>query len=106
MTDEEYIVPDGPLKGHKVELAAQTYVNIFDAIAEEFMRKVFEMEPEDYLITDESRLSDFVCFFDRDLAPVYRKIEGEYGLAEADLPSTNLHEIFALIHRRKYGDPA
>lgn len=105
MTDEEYIVPDWPLNGSKVELAAQTYVSVFEAIAEEFMRNVFEMEPEDYLITDESRLSDFVCFFDRDLAPVYRKIEDVYGLAEADLPSTNLHEIFGLIHKTKCGAP-
>ena len=105
MTDE-HIISDSPFKGRKIELADTTYVSIFDAIAEEFMRVVFEMEPEDYLITDESTLSDFICFFDGNMAPVYKRIGGAYGLAEADLSSENLHEIFAVVHKMKFGNPA
>lgn len=33
-------------------------------IADDFMRRIFEMEPEEYLITDESWLSDFWTCFD------------------------------------------
>jgi len=42
MSDSEHIIPDEPFKGHKVEMADGTYVSIFDAIAEEFMRAVFD----------------------------------------------------------------
>ena len=103
MIDDEYIVPDGPFKGRKVKIADATYVSIFEGIGEEFMRSVFEMEPGDYLITDESSLSDFVCIFDHNMAPIYRRIQETYGLTAADLPSEILYEIFAFIHKLRHG---
>jgi hypothetical protein len=36
-----------------------TKSNNTKAIADDFMRRIFGMEPEDYMISDESALSDF-----------------------------------------------
>jgi hypothetical protein len=106
MSPSKKRVPNRPFKGYRVEMAETTYVSAFDAIAEEFMRVIFGMEPEDYLITDESTLRDFLCIFNRDLTSIYRRIQDEYGIGEADLPSLRLHRIFALIQRRRCGEPS
>jgi hypothetical protein len=42
------------------------------AVADDFMRQIFEMEPEEYLITDESILTDFADFGDDSAMPETR----------------------------------
>lgn len=60
MNDDDKIIRSGPLKGKKIELVPTAGISLFQAIAEEFMSRVFGYEPGDYLITDESSLADFI----------------------------------------------
>lgn len=116
-----------PKKPLQFEWPSQDGVEAFREIAEEFMRKIFELEPSDYLITDESRLSDFREITDDELQeairrkrakqprptarpwdpePLRDKIRAHYGPEIAALESGNLLEIFRRIkaersdHRR------
>ena len=98
MKEDEYIVPSGPLKGNKIELAPTAGIEMFEGIAEDFMQRIFNLEAGDYLITDESSLYDFTGVDDMKLADIYRKIENEYGLDVSDLKSGNLLEIFVRVH--------
>ena len=59
MKEDEYIVPSGPLKGKKIQLAPTAGIEMFEGIAEDFMQRIFNLEAGDYLITDESSLHDF-----------------------------------------------
>jgi len=53
------IIPRGPFKGKRIELAPTEELDMFRSLAEEFMEAIFCMEPGSYLITDESSLRDF-----------------------------------------------
>lgn len=99
MKEDEYIVPNGPLKGKKIELASTTGIDKFDEIAEDLMRRVFELGVNEYLITDESSLWDFT--FAADLSDVHRKIQQEFGLDPSDLKSARLLEIFGKLHEQR-----
>lgn len=61
------------------------------------MRLIFSLEPEDYLITDESSLHDFTGVDDTELKGIQKKISQVYNLDVTDLSSGNLLEIFERI---------
>jgi hypothetical protein len=64
----------------RFEQAPTTGIEKHRAIADDFMRQIFEMEPEEYLITDESILRDFLDFGQDSAMPETRaKIEKIYG---------------------------
>ena len=64
----------------RFEQAPTTGIEKHQAIADEFMRQIFEMEPEEYLITDESRLTDFADFGDDQALPkILAKVQSIYG---------------------------
>ena len=67
MSEDEYIVPSGPLKGKRIELASTAGIDLFKEIAEGFMFKIFGFEAGDYLITDESSLRHFTGVDDLEL---------------------------------------
>ena len=98
MKEDEYIVPSGPLKGKKIELAPTAGIEMFEGIAEDFMQRIFNLAAGDYLITDESSLHDFTGVDDMKLADIHHKIQNEYGLDVSDLKSGNLIEIFVRVH--------
>ena len=99
--EEKYIVPSGPFKGKKIEMASTAGIGMFERIAEEFMLTIFGFEAGDYLITDESSLRDFVGVDELRLTDIQQKIRGVYGLDVSDLKSGNLLEIFVKIHERE-----
>ena len=99
MNEDEYIVPNGPFKGQKIELASTTGIEKFEEIAEDFMQKIFDLGVDEYLITDESSLWDFTLA--ADLSDVHRKIGQEFGLDASDLKSGELLEIFGKLHERR-----
>lgn len=45
------IIPRGPFKGKRIELAPTEELDMFRNLAEEFMEAIFCMEPGSYLIT-------------------------------------------------------
>ena len=107
MSEDDQIIPSGPFKGKRFEIASSTGVEMFADIAEEFMERILGFEPGDYLITDESSLRDFLGLDEEvELADLQQKIREEYEVEVSDLQRGSLLEIFMRIHRRKYGPPA
>ncbi|MBI3015830.1 MAG: hypothetical protein HYY65_12430 [Candidatus Tectomicrobia bacterium] len=106
MDEDDRIIPSGPFKGKKVEFAPTTGIDMFLDIAEDFMRRIFDFEPGNYLITDESSHSDFTGLDEMDMSDIHKKIREVYDLDPSDVPSGNLLEIFLRIHRSKYGSPS
>jgi hypothetical protein len=101
MNKQETVISRGLFKGKKIEFASTLGVDAFRDISEDFMKKVFGLDPGDYLITDESRLRDFVDVDETDLADSHGKIRREYGLDVSQVPSGNLLALFKRIHRKK-----
>lgn len=97
MTDDEHVIRSGPFKGKKIELASTGGIDLFRDIADRFMSRIFDLEPGDYLITDESSLADFVGVGDLELHDLGRKIHQLYGLDVSDVEGGNLLQIFARI---------
>ncbi len=97
------IIPSGPLKGKRIELAPTDELDMFRSFADEFMQEIFCMEPGSYLITDESSLRDFLGVDDLELVDIHRKIREVYGVDVSNIVSVNLVEIFARIHSHTYG---
>jgi hypothetical protein len=57
MAKSQHIIRSGPLKGKKVELAPTAGIEDCQDIADLFMSDIFDLEPGDYLITDESEIT-------------------------------------------------
>lgn len=105
MSEGERIIRSGRFKGKKIELAPTHAIDALRSIAEEFMAAIFEMEPASYLITDESSLYDFEEVEDMGLEDICTKIRSVFDVDVRDIRSANLVEIFARIHRHRYGEP-
>ena len=95
------IISRGPLKGKKIEFAPATGISRFRAISEDFMNKVFGLEPGEYLISDESNLHDFTGLDDVELPDIHKKIQEVYTIDVSDIKSKNLLEIFKRISHSK-----
>ena len=91
------IISRGPFKGKKIEFASNAGIHKFKEISEDLMRRIFSLEPEDYLITDESSLFDFTGVDDMELEDIQKKIWKLYNLDVTLSPSGNLLEIFKRI---------
>jgi len=92
-------VVSNPYIGRKLkfELAPTRRLTSLQDITEDFMKQILKYDPEDYLITDESRLSDFTDFARGDIAPYLPKIKKHYGVDVSDVPYGNLAGIFRKI---------
>lgn len=66
-------------------------------MAEEFMREILEMEPEDYLISDKSELGDFVRVGEETLEAIQARVRRVYGVDVSAVPHGNLLGIFKRI---------
>jgi hypothetical protein len=60
---------------------------------------LFEFEPSDYLITDDSTLRDLTFLGTSDTTPIWVRIEQLYGLTRLEAGSEHLLDIFAAIER-------
>lgn len=88
-------IPKDRFKGMKFECAPTSGVDMFQAIAAVFMKRILELDSEECLVTDESSIYDFVDFTEAELR---RRILAEYHLDISEIKSGNLLEIFRLIH--------
>jgi hypothetical protein len=98
MKKDNKIIPSGPFKGKRIELAPTTGIDMFLESAEDFMRRIFGFEPGEYLITDESSLFDFTGVDEMGLSHIQKKIQTVYNLDVSDIESGNLLTIFMRIH--------
>lgn len=103
MKKDDKIIPNGPFKGKKIEFAPTTGVDMFLEISKDFMKRIFDFEPGEYLITDESSLFDFTGLDKMEPSDIQQKIRDVYEMDVSDIGSGNLLEIFTRIHHRKYG---
>lgn len=91
----------GPLKRKKITYAATDRLDDYRQLAYDFMAEVFDLLPGDYLITDESTLSDFTEFGTSDTSQIWSRITEAYTINRADAPSEKLVDIFAAIDRHR-----
>lgn len=104
MKECDRVIPSGPFKGKKIEFAPTTGVDTFLNISEDFMKKIYNFEPGEYLITDESSLFDFTGFDEMELTDIQKIIQDVYDVDVSDIASGNLLEIFMRIHHSKFAD--
>ena len=96
MSDDR-VIQSGRFKGKKIEMAPTSGLALVRDVAEDFMREIFEMEPEDYLISDESSLLDFVDSGAATLTAIHERIQQAYGVDVSGIPQGNLLDIFVRI---------
>ena len=83
----------------RVTVASSDEIDRYSDIAARFMLDVFEFEPGDYAISDESTLRDFTFLGISDTTPAWVRIEELYGLSRIEVGSEHLLHIFAAIER-------
>jgi len=103
MNNDSRIISNGPFKGKRIEFAPTTGVDKLHEISEEFMNKIFGLEPREYLISDESSLYDFTSLEEMELSDIHKKIHEVYYIDVSDIKFANLLEIFRRIHGTKGG---
>jgi len=99
MTDDEHIISKGRFKGKKVVFASTERMEEFRHIRDEFMEKIFDLAPGEYLVSDESDLRDFADMGSPDTSEIWARIGKAYGLERTDVESERLVTIFAAILR-------
>jgi len=95
------VLPPGTFEGKTITLAETDVVETYPQLAAEFMSRIFELDPGDYLITDESGLRDFTPFGESDTTGIWASIENVYGVSESDVGSQLLSRIFEAISSRR-----
>jgi hypothetical protein len=69
-------------------------------VLEEFMRRICELEPEDYALSDESLLSDLDTI---DTDELFKAVHRVYGINVPRRPQPYLWEIIAEIAAKRAG---
>ena len=105
MKNNSRIISGGPFKGKRIEFASTSGINRFREISEDFMNKIFGLEPGEYLISDESSLYDFTGLDEMELPDIHKKIQEMYNIDVSDIKSRNLLDIFRRIGDSKSGAP-
>lgn len=105
MNEKEHLIQSGPFKGKKISFASTTGIDKYSEISEDFMKKIFDFELADYLITDESSLYDFTSRDNMELTDIQDKIKEVYDLDVSDIKSGNLLEIFMRIDQKRSSAP-
>jgi hypothetical protein len=95
------VLPPGTFEGKTVTLAETDGIEAYPQLAAEFMFQIFELDPGDYLITDESDLLDFTPFAESSTTEIWARIENDYGIGESDVKSRLLYRIFEAISKRR-----
>lgn len=101
MSKDDRIIRSGPFKGKRITFASTDRVKEFKAISDDFMFEVFDLEPGDYVISDESDLLDFVSFAEEEAVGAWDRMQGRYALNRESLQSTRLIDVFAELSSRK-----
>jgi len=101
MNNDDRFVSKGRFKGKRIEFASTGRIDEFAHIANEFMDKIFQLGPGDYLISDESDIRDFAEFGSSDTSQIWDRIRDAYGIEQPDVRSGRLVDIFAEISLRR-----
>jgi hypothetical protein len=92
-----------PRPGTKVPVtvASTERVSRLEGLANDFLRRIFELDPENCLLTDESSLFDFT--FGHSLEPVFAKIQLEFGVDASAIERANVADILERIAAKRAG---
>ena len=101
MSKDDKVITRGRFKGKKITFASTERIEEFAQLANDFMEQVFDLEPGEYLITDESDLLDFTEMGSSDTSEIWKHINDIYGVALSDVGSGRLVNIFAEITRHR-----
>ena len=95
------VLTAGAFAGKAVTFSSTEQVETYSEIADRFMSAIFDLEPGDYLITDESDLLDFTPMDGSDTSDIWRRVEAAYGVTFSDVNSGRLVRIFEAIANRR-----
>ena len=101
MRKEGKVITRGPFKGKKITYAPRERIEGFAQLVDEFMERIFDLEPGEYLITDESDVRDFTEMGSSDTSEIWKCIDESYGIVNADVRSGRLVDIFAEVAQRR-----
>ena len=101
MSKEGKVITRGRFKGKKVAFAPTDQIEEFAQLADEFMEQIFDLEPGEYLITDESDVRDFTEMGSPDTADIWKRIDEVYGVVSADVRSGRLVDILSQVAQRR-----
>ena len=91
----------GLRKGKKVTFASKERIEEFAQLADEFMERIFDLEPGEYLISDESDVRDFTEMGSSDTAEIWKRIDEVYGIVTLDVRSGRLVDILTEVAQRR-----
>lgn len=91
------VIPSGTFTSKQIAVADTDRVDEYQRVASEFMSEIFDLLPDDYAISDESELRDFVSFGNADTSQEWKLIEERYGVVKADVGTESLADIFSFI---------
>jgi hypothetical protein len=86
MSKDDKMITRGRFKGKKITSASTERIDEFTQLSSEFMKQVFNLEPGEYLITDESDLLDFTDMASSD--PDGHSNCSTYGQSNCSTPAT------------------
>jgi acyl carrier protein len=89
------------LSGKRITFASTDQVESFGVLVNDFMSSIFELEPGEHMITDESDLLDFTPLDSSDTTEIWARITELYGIARSDLSSERLIAILAGIQQKR-----
>lgn len=101
MSKDEKVITRGRFKGKKVTFASTERIEAFAQLADEFMERIFALEPGEYLITDESDVRDFMEMGSSDTSETWKRIDEVYGNVSADARSERLVDILTEVAQRR-----
>jgi hypothetical protein len=101
LSKDDKVITRGRFKGRKITFASTEQIEEFARLAGDFMGQVFDFEPGEYLISDESDVLDFTEMGSSDTSEIWRRITEIYGVSLADVGSGRLVSIFTEIARRR-----
>ncbi len=101
MSDDEGVITKGPFKGKTIKFASSDRIEQFAYISSEFMEEIFDLMPGEYLISDESDVSDFTDAGSSNTYAIWARIKDHYNIDELEVSSGRFVEIFSEIARRR-----
>jgi hypothetical protein len=89
------------LSGKRLTFAPTDQVESFGVLVNEFMFSIFELEPGEHMITDESDLLDFTPLDSSDTTEIWARITELYGIPRSDVSSERLIAVLAAIQQKR-----
>ena len=100
MSNDDVISKD-QFRDRKITFASTERIEAVAQIAGEFMEEIFELQPGEYVISDESDVRDFTEMASSDTSEIWTRIKDRYGIEESDVGSGRFLDIFAEVARRR-----